>query len=234
MKSMLQEASSVAIAIEKAWNNSGNPEEFTIKILELGDKSFWGNTKRPAIVSITYDPKKQTKKPVQKRGGKEVVQKPYVKVETVKKEEKKKDSSSFLKSLFGKSKPAQDKKDVSHKDERRNFEQKSSHKRISSHGWNEDLANQATVWLKEIFQIMGIKVNVSIKLENRILNVLLDREVLTEKEDEKLFFISISHLLMQFLKKKHKKRFQNFYLIIHSKTLNTKTLNAILYSFPIL
>ena len=55
MKSMLHEASSIISAIEKAWTESGKPSEFTIKILEEGEKGFLGFAKRPAIVSITFN-----------------------------------------------------------------------------------------------------------------------------------------------------------------------------------
>src|SRR5262249_23155390 len=67
MKSMLHEASSVIKAIEKAWIDSGKPLEFTINIHEMGEKNFLGFTKRPAIVSVTYDPKKQSSKIIEKK-----------------------------------------------------------------------------------------------------------------------------------------------------------------------
>ena len=62
MKSMLHEASSIINAIEKAWTESGKPSEFTIKILEEGQKGFLGFTKRPAIVSITFNAVKAPEK----------------------------------------------------------------------------------------------------------------------------------------------------------------------------
>src|SRR5258708_17435903 len=67
MKSMLHEASSVIKAIEKAWIESGKPLEFTINIHEVEEKNFFGFTKRPAIVSITYDPRKQPNKNFDKK-----------------------------------------------------------------------------------------------------------------------------------------------------------------------
>jgi len=58
MKSMLLEASTVEKAIEEAWNEVGKPAEFTIKILDAGKKGFFWFKKSPAIISITYDPRK--------------------------------------------------------------------------------------------------------------------------------------------------------------------------------
>src|SRR5258708_34816791 len=76
MKSMLHEASSVIKAIEKAWIESGKPLEFTINIHEVGEKNFFGFTKRPAIVSITYDPRKQPNKNFDKKEAPSAHQKP--------------------------------------------------------------------------------------------------------------------------------------------------------------
>ena len=46
MRSLLVQASSVEKAVEKAWSSAGMPTEFTIKILEFGEKSFFGFEKR--------------------------------------------------------------------------------------------------------------------------------------------------------------------------------------------
>src|SRR6202050_469390 len=73
MKSMLYEASSVVKAIEKAWAESGNPGEFTVKVLEREEKNFFGFSKKPAVISIAYDPRKQqiekSEKSREKRGA---------------------------------------------------------------------------------------------------------------------------------------------------------------------
>ena len=58
MKSMLHEAPSIQKAIEQAWTAAGNPSEFTIKVLDAGEKGLLWFVKRPAIISISYEPKK--------------------------------------------------------------------------------------------------------------------------------------------------------------------------------
>ncbi len=205
MKSMLQEGSSISKAIEKAWDNSGRPHEFTIKILEMGDKSLWGITRRPSVISITYDPRKQTQSvKSQEIKPREVIQK---------KPENKK--NGLFQSLFGKKevtrKPFQ--QPIPRKDGRR-F---SDYTRDEREGWNKVLIDDATNLLKDMFRIMNVQANFSIKAEQKLLTINLDKRVLREAEAEKLFFISLSHLSMQFLKKKHRKKFKNYYLIIHSK-----------------
>jgi hypothetical protein len=56
MKSLMEEASSIFKAIETAWNRAGKPQEFSIKILEHPEKSFFGlNTVKSAKIAILFN-----------------------------------------------------------------------------------------------------------------------------------------------------------------------------------
>ena len=57
MKSLMQEASSLIKAIEKAWENAGKPKEFSIKVFEEPKKNFIGMTVQSAKVGIFFDEK---------------------------------------------------------------------------------------------------------------------------------------------------------------------------------
>jgi predicted RNA-binding protein Jag len=222
MKSMLQEASSVLKAVEKAWNEAGNPQEFTIKILEKGEKGFLGlSGGRPAVVSITYQPIRDIRKPrefVQKdafQKDKRYQQQPKPVTQVAKK------PSGILDSLFGKKveKPQQQQRPQQQKIVQPSSGQPAGQsKRMDA--WRKEFVDNVSIWLKEMMQIMGVDVTINFKHDQRILNVFIDKRVFKDSEEEKLFFISLSHLLMQFLKRKYKKKFANYYLIIHSKTEN--------------
>lgn len=207
MKSMFQEGSTVQKAIEKAWNDAGRPQEFSINILETETKNFLGITTKPAIVSITYNPKKQTIEP------KQVVKKFVPQKKQV---EQKRQHHTYTKRDENN---RQDKKDVQQKQQAKRPPQKQAPaKKEVNILWNKDLVNDVTGWLKELLGCMGEGVNIDIRIDQKILNVYLDKRVLKSGEDEKLFFISLSHLLMQFLKRKYKKKFINYYLIINTKS----------------
>lgn len=60
MKSILQEASSLAKAIEQGWVKAGKPKEFSVKIYEEPEKNFFGLTTKNAKVGIFYHDKQQT------------------------------------------------------------------------------------------------------------------------------------------------------------------------------
>lgn len=55
MKSLVEEASSIAKAIEKAWERAGKPSSFSVKIYETGEKNFLGFTKKSAKVGIFFE-----------------------------------------------------------------------------------------------------------------------------------------------------------------------------------
>ncbi len=55
MKSIVEEASSIAKAIEKSWTRAGKPREFSIKIFEDAEKNFLGMTTKPAKIAIFFE-----------------------------------------------------------------------------------------------------------------------------------------------------------------------------------
>lgn len=55
MKSILQEASTIAKAIEQAWKEAGEPQEFSIKVLEHPQRNFIGLTTRSAKIAFIFN-----------------------------------------------------------------------------------------------------------------------------------------------------------------------------------
>ena len=67
MKSIMEQASSIMKAIEKAWNQAEQPKEFSIKIFEKEERNFFGMTTKPAKIGIFFGDKPIIhEKPVQK------------------------------------------------------------------------------------------------------------------------------------------------------------------------
>ncbi len=55
MKSLVEEASTVAKALEKAWTRAGKPQEFSVKVFEEQETNFLGFTKKSAKVGIFFE-----------------------------------------------------------------------------------------------------------------------------------------------------------------------------------
>ncbi|MFA6527065.1 MAG: Jag N-terminal domain-containing protein [Candidatus Babeliales bacterium] len=214
MKSMLHEASSVIKAVEKAWKDSGKPKEFTVTVLEQGEKNFLGFTKHPAVVSITYDPHRQgqrTNRPsnVQRQHPKEAQS--QQKGNRVSLGDTKNRLQNNNRPLRNQAEPTQlpmTPRPVA--DQRKDQQEYTT--------WIPEWADLISGWLKEIMLPMGMgNIPFSYKIDRRVLTITFEQNLLDQAEEERILFISLSYLLIQFLKKKYKKKFRGFHLLIHSK-----------------
>lgn len=230
MKSMLHEASTVSKAIQKAWEQSGKPEHFSIKILEPGEVGFLWFSKRPAIVSITYEPKQQnqrqsynknTPQPAQDRKN---TQQPSAnglrQVTTQPRTQSPAKPNDSLRTTG-----------ISSNNARPQSPQKSEPKRAQLVAqpkevmpqqeqaiWTSELAENITTWLKEmVTTINGNPIDFSVKLDGKSLHITFARPVLESRDSEKNLFMSFAYLLIQALKKKCKKKLRGFHLLITSK-----------------
>lgn len=71
MKSIIQEASSIAKAIEEGWIKAQKPQQFSVKILEEAEKNFLGMTKKSAKVALFFDEPQLNKPSMQTSGAHE-------------------------------------------------------------------------------------------------------------------------------------------------------------------
>jgi len=182
MKSLFQQASTVAKAIEKAWERAGNPGEFTVKIIDFGKKNFLGLTKKPAIVSITYESEKKTFE----------------------------DKKGYRKQEFTK-------KYSSPRDQKR-VEDRRPQQRVQNdpESWQGHIVKDVDFWLRDWIKIAKISSRYKITTNKKEMKISFQDKVLQKNDDEKLLFSSLSYLLIQFIKKKYKKKFQGYYILLTS------------------
>lgn len=187
MRSLLAQASSVEKAVRKAWLDAGMPTEFNIKVLDFGTKGFLGFTKRPVIISISYEPKKQTALNLEQQNKK------------------------TLKSS------TPNRKNIRPKRERKAPVQSQKKEKVF---WTEQMVKDITIWVKEITSKIKISTRFETKVNKKVLNVSFSDRVLGTKEEERLLFSALSYTLIQFTKKKYKKKFQGYQVLISSKKVN--------------
>lgn len=77
MKSILQEASTIAKAIEQGWREAGEPSEFSVKILELPQRNFIGLTTRSAKIAFMFNGVLQKNQEVGQKSHTSTPSKPY-------------------------------------------------------------------------------------------------------------------------------------------------------------
>jgi predicted RNA-binding protein Jag len=216
MKSILQEASSVAKAIDKAWHAVGMPEEFTIKVFEIEKKNFFGFVKSPAVVSIIYDPRKVFK------GSKERDSKPSQHQQEASTSYHKKEEYSYKqKRAISKDRPSY-KQNQSNQYNNQHEEtityydhQQSSAQDQAS--WQPEMIMDVNRWLKEMVEILKVESRFEYSTDQNILHIDFNQPVLLEVEYEQMLFASFAHLLLQFLKRKYKNQIRNLRILISSK-----------------
>ncbi len=87
MKSIVQEGSSIAKAIDCAWKRAEQPTEFSVRINEHPQKNMFGFTTKSAKVSLFYQEERKKERPshqTQKQRPKKIVEKPVVAAKTKK------------------------------------------------------------------------------------------------------------------------------------------------------
>ncbi|MFH1643794.1 MAG: Jag N-terminal domain-containing protein [bacterium] len=199
--SVFGEGSNILDAIKKAWEKAGQPDNFTVKIITFGKKGFLGFWAKPAVVSLFCKLKKDYKNLVSPR--------------EIRKDNKQEDTKKtaytqiFKKGVDDvKSSPASISKKLS--------QGELASRKTKDLFWNDELIQEISQYCKQLFNIMEIETPFKVDFNKKILNISLKNSVLTSKEEEKSFYISLSHILMQFLKKDHKKKFEGFHIIINS------------------
>lgn len=234
MKSMLHEATSVVKAIEKAWINSGKPLEFKVNVLEEGEKNFLGMCKRPAIVSITYDPRgkmcqsgKKTEAEtksfplgVKDRQKGTAGKRPDERNSQFKREDVQADRGKLgeaVKDRFPKmQQPLQQPRKAG--TETMALTRDGSRAIEDDGRWTDALMGDVREWIEGLMDAMRISTPFSLRSEDgKALKVAFEGPLGVEDEDARIFFTALSYLVIQFLKKKHKKRFPGFHLVISSQ-----------------
>ncbi len=206
MRSILQEESSVIKAIEKAWNKAGQPEEFSIKIFNTEKKSFFGFVKKMAIISLVFEPSKILREEEQRKAPKRFSKNFNLQQQRV---------TTGRSWRQDKEKVSRDVPQERTSDDRYSRTREGSEKLLYGR-WTNELIRDVNTWVVELLDAMGIKANFTLSVSQHLLRVVFDKPIISDIGDERLLFSSLAYLLMQFLKRKYKKKFSGHKLAIVS------------------
>jgi predicted RNA-binding protein Jag len=215
MKSMLQEASSVTRAIERAWIESGRPTEFTIKVLEEGERNFLGFAKKPAIVSITYETKGVSKQVQQ-------IQLSKVRDNRVRQERVPRKDVRDLGREEGKPVRKEQERTTFVKTQGQHGPQRAIESLVreqtrEAEGWAPEYINYIESSFKELLILLGVQTEWVTKIDRHVLTLVLQKPIVEDNELERMVQGSCSYLLIQLLKKRFKKKFRGFQLVVTVK-----------------
>lgn len=219
---MLHEASSIINAIEKAWTESGKPSEFTIKILEEGEKGFLGFAKRPAIVSITFNavraPEKnkfkerdlQQKRPRPDYAPRQLDRNERNQQQPDRTRPQSADTQEFIR---------RQQQSASSKAGQANVEKKAAQSQgplspEESQIWVAEWVSYVSQGLTDLLKVLPFQANFTTKIDNKILSVMFDKPLMENEDENRAVSASISYILMQYLKRKYKKKFRGYQILV--------------------
>jgi predicted RNA-binding protein Jag len=199
MKSIIEEASSIAKAIENGWIKAGKPQEFSIKIFEEPEKNFFGMIKRSAKVGIFYSDKIDLTK-----------QKLAPTAHAPRNPTTRPTQSKTLASISKAIEPKAPERNISRQPVERLGQERSATQELI---WTPEMIAHVNNWLKQILEIMKSPAQFSINAERFHLKVLFDRSFFEDKSREKQFFSGLSILLFQILKITYRRPLKGFKIL---------------------
>jgi predicted RNA-binding protein Jag len=208
MKSIVEQASSIAKAIEKGWERAGHPSNFTIKVLEQPEKNFFGLTVKSAKVALFFEEAKEVQGPARRHARGVSAQVEANRARHIQKAEKqvlssiqehganapKARSSASSNSSAHSAKPVKVEKPVA--------AQEAS---IIVDVWTDAMITVVQNWLHTTFKIMNLSdVQFSTSASGRHLTVVFAKPVYENKRKQRLLFSSFAHLIMETLRAQFK------------------------------
>jgi predicted RNA-binding protein Jag len=205
MKSVMEEAPSIAKAIEQAWERVGKPREFTVKVFEEAKRSFFGFTKQSAKIALIFDERTLTEKPKS----------------TQEKKTSPRQASSYTKNSTNaqddRGEKQKQKFKKQHKSIERPQQEKTDKKNEVKSLWTDEMVNSARAWVAENLKIMGLpNIQFNTSTQKYYLRFQFDTCVLESKEKEKKLFSAFAHLIMATMRSKFKKEFRGLKVVLSS------------------
>lgn len=218
MKSLIEESSSIAKAIEKGWERAGKPQSFSIKIFELPEKNFLGMTTKYAKVGIFFAEEKNTAHHAKKEAP--VATQKTRRPDTAKEaliHEKKSRTEIATESTEGsknrphknqQSKKEQNPRPMREKDIQTTSSVAAKEKEVPtkpSNTWSDDMVAFVRQWLESNPLITQKNIHFTTTTNQGQLLIALSTPLTTEASKQITLFRSFSYLIMASLKTKFKK-----------------------------
>lgn len=197
MKSIVEEASSIVRAIEKAWERAERPQEFTIKIFEDVQRGFLGMTKKQAKVGIFFaeNPVERSREGVRENMREKTTMAPFAERERPREHKQVRESQV----IHEKRKPQAPIAPLQSEDtikERRS-------------PWTTDMENAVESWLIQLMQRGALpQISFALKRVGNRLHITFAKPLFDAPEKNIALFRSLSYLLLGMLRSKFKKEFR--------------------------
>lgn len=227
MKSLIEEASTIGKAIEKAWERAGKPQSFSIKVFENPEYGFLGITKRYGKVALFFE-EAVTHEPVKKNTHpsadpkKNKFAKPEQKNENIvrAKEKQKKESATFAGKNEAEHVQASGLKNQKEK-KTSTFPVEIDHaketlkKQHPQYVWTDGMVAHANGMIKEMIHLLGrADIHFTLQNEHPNLKVIFNGLLVNEANKEYAFYKHFAHIIITSLRTKFKTEFKHLRLVL--------------------
>jgi len=213
MKSILQEANSIERAIDKAWNEAGKPKEFTIKVLDEGERNFLGLSRRPAIVSIIFKPEKATN-PL-----------------PVRKEERTRDQERQDRREKPRDRDNSPRRPEPEQPKMRRYsgtdEQRAAFHKTQAEGWSDEWQEFVLNEIRELLKRMGMSTDMhGTVTADKVFTIAFKKALLDNDDEQRMLFATFSYLAIQLLKRQYKSRFVGYRIAVTGPKADGSAMSA--------
>lgn len=204
MKSIMEEASSVAKAIEKGWARAGKPQEFTVKVFEEAQTSFFGLfSSKPAKIGLFFQ---ETTTNQSMRHQKDRAPQNAPKKYTANVQAQQSQPVRQQQQVRPPAAPQQPRPERTPRTELH-----------STTPWSPELMQAAEEWVKDSLQLMSLSsVSFNLEADRYALKFTFSKPLLELNEKEKMLFRSWAYLIMQALRQKFKRPLKGLKVILTS------------------
>lgn len=213
MKSIFQEESSLGKAVQKAWDSLGNPLEFSVKVLKVGEFGFFGFCKVPFTVCLTVGQEKIVdEQSLQEKGKGSVENKKLFSLQQNKKDSGCKKIENIVENKkYGKR--CEDKTNELTIDFKDSSERIFCEKNLSD-DWTEDLVDKAVGFITEAVLLLGHEVSrVEPNFEKNNLRLLVTLSDFDSNLDKTILF-ALAPIIVQMVRKSTKNSVRGLRLTI--------------------
>jgi len=231
---MMEEASSVFKAVESCWNRAGKPQEFTVKILELPEKNFFGMTTKAAKVALFFNQVAPSptahvrQRPVRSSEAPRHAEKneQLRRSETQRSQQRPLDTENRDNRRESYSNQSSDRRQDGRRDfrrdggrQRQDYRQGQQRQEFRSDvQWTPEMIDAAQEWVKETLGMMNqSNINVITTAQGNFLKIELSGPVSQDGRQEEVLLKSWTNLIFEALRSRFKEQARGLRLVIESR-----------------
>ena len=201
MKSIVEEASSIVRAIEKAWIRAGKPLSFQVKILEEPKHNFFGMTVKSAKIGFFFAQEAES------------VRRP---IKTEPQRDRSYSSPRAVREVRERTEVKRPERSEPQRPERSEQPREQRESKPKSR-WTPEMVSTSKDWLEQNLRTMGLsRITFSLDARGYYLRVIFSEPLSTDRSKEQQLYKSFAHLIMQMLRTKFRKGFTGFKVVLKS------------------